>query len=238
MCLEAPQGITQRLITNSRAFGENSLLPYHQAVDEVRLLLPGRLYPPRMFPSIYHPQPESSILRERANIMHGLLTPPEAVAILFLLNECAGLMQGFAVNLETTLKLRDQLGLETDGWPSEAIEGMADFGRHLGYAAMIRELIQSGKGKPVEKDWGGLIKSKWWDTFMYDLIKDNLVLGQHTAEVAVSSIDSTTEINLTPFSRDPSPEIACRIRDTKKGVRLGKDLYLEVLTFAQQESFS
>ncbi len=228
--------LTTDILKSSLAFQGNSAELYQNAVEEVRRLSTDNrsIYPPKTFPDVRNPIPESSLrTKPSERIMEGALSPAEAVAVKVILDESSALAQSLGIGWERSAKLRKVLKLPKEGWGHDTIEAICDFGGYVCIAAGVRELLLADE-KFKE---GDIIKKDWHDEFAKPLRKDNLTIGENTSDAIVEYLTSYYEEHIPQNSEGAKneKEIETRIASRKHGVLLGKKLYLETLKLASNE---
>ncbi len=224
---------------HSIAFRGNDIEMYRSNVAQVRELVARgqEIYPPAAFPTWSEPVPRSILRTSPTSELIGRLAPAEAVGVLTLLNESGALFQAFGQDSSATKLLLQTLGLPSRGWPTDAIEGITQFGEMLGSAAEVRDTIIRGEKPPTGSTNSETAKRRSWDKFHDAIEKDNMILGENTSTVIVQMIDelATDIIPKNPDMARNAEEVKARIESEKRGARLAKDLYLEARQLASHE---
>jgi hypothetical protein len=225
---------TSDSLHNTLAFRGNSAQLFREAVEEVKRLSEGgrEIFPPR-FATLENPKSASALRTEPYSIHDGHLNPDEAVAIKILLDESSALYQYYAINFETSHKIREILGLKQGDWQSDVMDGLAEFGIFAGLAAGVREQIE--RNSPPLED---MIKKDWWSKFEEPLRKDGLVLGKYTVEAIEKVVAGYAErdIPTDPEGAKTPQEIRARIESKKHGAKLAGMLFLEARELASKTS--
>jgi len=235
-CMVDEKALSTNALDHALAFSENSAQLFSDAIEQVKILAKtaDAIYPPIGFPTWRNRYPESTIRLQPDSDFDGQLTFAEAAATVILLNEVSALAQASGRSYEMSDKLHTVLQLPESGWQSDTIDGLADFGNMLGWAARIRERIISGEGMPNEKTLGNAAKRSWWDKFEKPVRQDGLKLGENTAEAIIKTIVELAKRDIpnNPEGAKTPEQMAARIASKKHGADLAAQLYLEGLKMA------
>ena len=223
--------LSTNALDHALAFSKNSAQLFSDAIEQVKILAKtsDAIYPPTDFPRVTNRFLESTIRLQPDSDFDGQLTFAEAAAVVVLLNEVSALAQASGRNDEMSNKLHIVLQLPENGWQSDTIDGLADFGNMLGWAARIRERIISGEGVPNEKTLGDAAKRFWWDKFEKPVRQDGLKLGKNTVEAIIKTIEGLAKRDIPndPQGAKTPDKITARIASKKHGAELAAQLYLE-----------
>lgn len=232
------KAISTNALDHALAFSENSAQLFSDAIEQVKILAKktDAIYPPTLFPTVRNPYPESTIRLQPDSDFDGQLTLAEAAATVVLLNEVSALAQASGRTYEMSDKLHVVLQLPEDGWQSDTIDGLAEFGDMIGWAARIRERIISGEGMPNGKTIGDMAKKGWWDKFEKPVRQDGLKLGKNTAQAIIKTVGELAERDIpnNPEGAKTPEQKAARIASKKHGAKLAAQLYLESLKMASK----
>jgi hypothetical protein len=225
------KALSTNALDHALAFRENSAQLFSDAIGQVKVLArtSDAIYPPIGFPTWRNRCSESTIRLQPDSDFDGQLTFAEAAATVVLLNEVSALAQASGRTDEMSDKLHAVLQLPENGWQSDTIDGLADFGNMLGWAARIRERIISGEGAPNGKTLGDAAKRSWWNKFEKPVRQDGLKLGENTAQAIIKTIVALAERDIpnNPEGAKTPDQIAARIASKKHGAELAAQLYLE-----------
>lgn len=171
---------------------------------------------------------ESTFSLEPRSDLEGRLDFSEITALLLVHNETRALAAQFAKGGPEQVFVRELLAITDDDWPSEVIEGMANFVHFFGYVAGIRERVVAEKGRPT----GSMVAEKnlkyWWDHFAERIVDDGFLLGCCVCRELIEVVDDLANRNIQ------YEETGVRGKSQRKGAELAAMLYLNVLGFDRE----
>jgi len=216
-------------------FKGNSAQYLAQVIDEVvQLARSGAIYPPT-FATWREPELENGLSSHPHDRNEGRLSPAEAVAIRVLADEGSAIAQNLFESTEKTRLINEIVGTP-DGWPSDVVDGMADFGYQLRGALRIRDRIARGEAIPAGKTIGESLDRRLWERYVTPLKLDGMSVRGNTVTAVAEETNSLVDqqIRGNPEGARNEKELQDRMRSRRRGIELGSRVYKQVLDVAMQ----
>lgn len=238
------EDLTRTQLKHSLVLGKDSGLVLLEKIHQVKEKVEGenKFYPPKFaaFPTVTHQEGKfESLPTSPWTSRVGRISHAEAAAFAILAEESNMLdllaMPDPAVDLNS--QLNRALGIpDNDDLQQETILGISQFGFFAGIAAGTRAVLLSREPYPENPTTLSQISKKiWLDHFSRPIRKDGYTIGTNTTDAVVGFLDSFTENTILRQKREePKTLTVARLMSRKHGVRLGRNLYEEALSFTAQ----
>ena len=216
-------------VYDSIAFKGGSAQYLAQTILEVeQLSRGGAIYPPA-FATWRNPELEFGMSLQPHIPNDGRLSPAEAVAVKVVADEGSAIAQNLFKSKDRTKLINELLG-NSVGWPSDVVDGIADFGYGLCGAIRIREQIT--RGETIGDDLNRLL----WQRYQAPLKLDGMVIRGNTVTAVAKFADELVEkeIRGVPEGAKNEEEFQDRMRSRRRGIELGAKIYKQVLDVAIQ----
>jgi hypothetical protein len=220
---------------DSIAFKGGSAQYLAQIIDDIaQLSRSGAVYPPA-FATWRNPELEFGMSLQPRSQDDGRLSPAEAVAVKVVADEGSAIAQNLFKSMDKT-KLISELVGNPDGWPSDVVDGIADFGYSLCGAIRIRERIARGETIPTGRTIGDDLNRRLWQRYQAPLRLDGMVIRGNTVTAVAKFADELVEkeIRGVPEGAKNEKELQDRMRSRRRGIELGTKIYKQVLDVAIQ----
>lgn len=177
---------------DSIAFKGNSAQYLSGVMAEVfQMAEKGTIYPPA-FATWRNPELEYGISLRPHNQDDGRLSPAEAVAIKVMADEGSAMAQNLFKSMDKNKLISEIVG-NPDGWPSDIVDGMADFGYNLCGAISIRERIARGETIPTGRTIKDDLDRPLWQMYQAPLKLDGMVIKGNTVAAITKFVNELVE---------------------------------------------